>query len=105
MGEIENPLDPARDQILHPIDLFELVLVCGYRRHVPPELLGPRANPAQHGDVEGVVILSEGYSDGRLFLSACGRGDRQGNRDREAGSKNSEAGLEHASYSSSVLRA
>ncbi len=73
----QDALHAARDQILHAVDLFQLVLVGGDRGHVPAELLGARADAAQHGDVERIVILRERDADGNLLLRVRGRRQRQ----------------------------
>ena len=69
----QHAFDPARDQILNAVDLFELVLVGGDRDDIPAEFLGAGANAAQHQDVERVVVLGERHADGHLSLAERGR--------------------------------
>ena len=100
----QNAFNATRDEILHAVDLLELVLVRRNRRHIPAELLGARADAAQHGDVEGIVILRERYADGDLLLRAGG--ERQREQCCECGKRGERDKTEpgHANTSCLVMR-
>ena len=69
----QDALDAARHQVLHAVDLLDLVLVGRDGRDLPAELLRPRADAAQHGDVERIVVLRERDADGDFLLRRGGR--------------------------------
>src|SRR5262249_5174519 len=102
----QNALHAARNQVLHAVDLLELVLVGGHRGHVPAELLRARANAAQHGDVERVVVLRERDADGGLLLAGRGYRQRERGRKHQGGGKRGHAKPEHVKtppYQGSVI--
>ena len=88
------PLTPLRDEVLHAVDLLDLVLVGGNGRHVPAELLGAGADAAQHGDVERVVVLGERDADGDLLLGRGGGGRERGGQ-QQGGREQDATGCQH----------
>src|SRR5262249_17296507 len=95
----EDALDAASNGILNAVDLLQLVLVGRHRGNVPAELLSTATNAAQHGDIEGIVVLRERYADGDVLLSRRRRRHGQRGRYDQRGGKHRHASLEHANSS------
>src|SRR5712691_5488248 len=81
----EDAFDALGDEVLHAVDLLDLVLVGGDRRDLPAELLRAGADAAQHGDVERVVVLSERDADRDLLLRRRRRTGKQRRDDQRCG--------------------
>jgi hypothetical protein len=79
----QDALDAARHQILHAVDLPQLVFVRRHRRHLPAELLGACPDAAQHVDVEGVVVLRQRDADDRFLLRGGWGNERERSRKQQ----------------------
>ena len=64
----QNAFDAARNQVLHAVDLLDLVFVGGNGGDVPAKLAGARADALQHHDVERIVVLRERNADGDFLV-------------------------------------
>src|SRR5262249_3702772 len=72
----------------------------------PQPILCARANAAQHGDVERVVVLRERDADGGLLLAGRGYRQRERGRKHQGGGKRGHAKPEHVKtppYQGSVI--
>src|SRR5207249_41160 len=56
-GRDQHAFDAPGEQVLNAVDLAQLVLVGRDVGDLPAELLSPRADALEHGDVERVVVL------------------------------------------------